>query len=173
VRDILGDSFDLETMKLDLSELQGTMEEIVKDKCRRAADIVQQPVLVEDTSLSFNAMGEMPGPYIKWFLSELGATNLYKMLEGFDDKTAQAVYTFAFSQGAGHEPVIFQARTSGKIVPKRGQDSMPGFGWNSAFEYEGKTYAEMTKEEKDKISAISGRRRALIDFQKWLSEKAV
>jgi inosine triphosphate pyrophosphatase len=40
-------------------------------------------------------------------------------------------------------------------------------GWNPAFEYEGRTFAEMTKEEKSKIS---GRKRALDRLQAWLKE---
>jgi inosine triphosphate pyrophosphatase len=40
VRDILGDTFEVESVKLDLPELQASIEEIVKDKCRRAADLV-------------------------------------------------------------------------------------------------------------------------------------
>ena len=137
VQDILGSTFDFTSQNLDIPELQGTMEEIVKDKCRRAADIVQQPVLVEDTSLIFNAMGQMPGPYIKWFLNEVGAENFHKMLTGFDDKSAQAIITFGYSKGPEHDPVVFQARIPGRIVPARGNDNMPGFGWNPAFEHEG------------------------------------
>jgi len=33
------------------------------------------------------------------------------MLAGFEDKSAQAVATFAYSEGPGHEPIIFQGRT--------------------------------------------------------------
>ena len=38
------------------------------------------PTLVEDTSLCFNAMGGLPGPYIKWFLEKLGHDGLNRML---------------------------------------------------------------------------------------------
>jgi inosine triphosphate pyrophosphatase len=41
VRAMLGDVVVLRNRSLDLDELQGTMEEISKDKCRRAADIVR------------------------------------------------------------------------------------------------------------------------------------
>jgi inosine triphosphate pyrophosphatase len=37
---ILGDIVDLKTQSLELPELQGTIEEISIDKCRRAAEIV-------------------------------------------------------------------------------------------------------------------------------------
>jgi inosine triphosphate pyrophosphatase len=40
VRAFLGDSVEVEAQSIDLSELQGTIEEISKDKCQRAAEIV-------------------------------------------------------------------------------------------------------------------------------------
>lgn len=57
-------------------------------------------VMVEDTSLCFNAMGGLPGPYIKWFLKKLGHDGLNRMLAGFDDKSAYAQCIFAYSAGA-------------------------------------------------------------------------
>jgi hypothetical protein len=47
----------------------------------------------------------------KWFLQTLGVEQFHKLLEGFEDKSAQAVCTFAYSEGPGHEPIIFQGRT--------------------------------------------------------------
>ena len=41
VRAILGDKIDLRSQALDLVEIQGTMEEISADKCRRAAAAVR------------------------------------------------------------------------------------------------------------------------------------
>jgi inosine triphosphate pyrophosphatase len=40
VREILGDTVVVEAVKVDLPELQGTIEEISKDKARRAAELV-------------------------------------------------------------------------------------------------------------------------------------
>ena len=40
VKAILGDIVALQSQSLDLTEIQGTIEEISKDKCRRAAAIV-------------------------------------------------------------------------------------------------------------------------------------
>lgn len=40
-------------------------------------------------------------------------------------------------------------------------------GWDAAFEYDGTTYAEMEKAEKNKISH---RGKALAKLQHWLSE---
>lgn len=55
--------------------------------------------MVEDTSLCFNAYGGLPGPYIKWFLKNLGHEGLYTMLAGFEDKSAYAQCIFAYSPG--------------------------------------------------------------------------
>lgn len=57
-------------------------------------------VMVEDTSLCFNACGGLPGPYIKWFLAKLGHDGLNRMLAGFEDKSAYAQCIFAFTPGA-------------------------------------------------------------------------
>lgn len=164
VKAILGDTVDLQSQSLDLVEIQGTIEEISADKCRRAADIIKGPVLVEDTCLCFNALKELPGPYIKWFLEKLGHEGLNNLLAAYPDKSAQAVCTFAYCAGPGHEPIIFQGRTEGKIVPARGPAH---FGWDPIFEYDGQTYAEMDKIEKNKISH---RFRALEKLKKWLEE---
>lgn len=59
------------SQKIDLPEYQGEAGEISRAKCREAAKYVKGPVMVEDTCLCFNALGGMPGPYIKWFLDKI------------------------------------------------------------------------------------------------------
>jgi inosine triphosphate pyrophosphatase len=65
------------------------------------------PVMVEDVSLGFDAMGGLPGVYIKWFLNKLGHDGLNKMLAGFSDKSAKAVCTYAFCSGPGRPVKLF------------------------------------------------------------------
>ena len=57
--------FQLTNRALDLPELQGDPVEVAKEKCKLAAAAVGGPVMVEDTSLCFNALGGLPGIYIK------------------------------------------------------------------------------------------------------------
>jgi len=94
--------FRVVNQKIDLPELQGSPEDVAVEKCRLAAQEVQGPVMCEDTSLCFNALGGLPGVYIKWFLGALGHDGLNQMLAGFDDKTAYAQCVFAYADG----PVI-------------------------------------------------------------------
>lgn len=60
---ILGNEFPREIIahKVDLPELQGEMNEISIKKCHEAAKRIAGPVIVEDTSLCFNALGGLPG----------------------------------------------------------------------------------------------------------------
>lgn len=68
VEKILGDSlkgYRLVSQKVDLPELQGSPEEVSAQKCKLAALQVTGAVMVEDTSLCFNALNGLPGVYIK------------------------------------------------------------------------------------------------------------
>lgn len=154
VQQILGNDFPhrIVSEKVDLSELQGEIEEIGIKKAKEAYNHVKAPVIVEDTSLCFNALKGLPGPYIKWFLDKLGPEGLYKMLAGFEDKSAVAVCTFAYHPGdPDGEVKLFQGRTEGTIVEPRGPRD---FGWDPCFQPVGyeKTYAELPKETKNSIS---------------------
>jgi len=107
--------------------------------------------MVEDTSLCFNALHGLPGPYIKWFLTKLGHDGLNKLLAGYDDKSAVAVCTFAYTEGPGKEVHVFKGETPGTIVPPRGPTD---FGWDPVFQPDGhdKTYAELDSDTKNGIS---------------------
>ncbi|KAI6694050.1 hypothetical protein NL676_021760 [Syzygium grande] len=153
VRSILGQSIPFQPLKLDLPELQGEPEDISREKARLAAIEVSGPVLVEDTCLCFNALKGLPGPYIKWFLQKLGHEGLNNMLMAYEDKSAYALCAFSFMNGPDAEPITFLGKTPGKIVPARGPTD---FGWDPIFQPDGyeQTYAEMPKEEKNKISHL-------------------
>ena len=52
--------------------MQGSTREVAIAKCRRAAELLGGPCITEDTALCFAALNGLPGPYIKYFLAELG-----------------------------------------------------------------------------------------------------
>lgn len=155
LRAILGSNFPvtIDSYDLDLPELQGEIEEVTIKKCQEAARELKKPVLIEDTCLCFNALKGLPGPYIKWFLKKLGPAGLTRLLTGWEDKSAEAVCTFAYCDGECKDldVIMFQGITKGSIVEPRGSQD---FGWDCIFLPEGydKTYGEMAKEEKNKIS---------------------
>eukprot|EP00325_Prymnesiales_sp_UTEX-LB-985_P000204 CAMPEP_0174703986 /NCGR_PEP_ID=MMETSP1094-20130205/7739_1 /TAXON_ID=156173 /ORGANISM="Chrysochromulina brevifilum, Strain UTEX LB 985" /LENGTH=225 /DNA_ID=CAMNT_0015901983 /DNA_START=127 /DNA_END=805 /DNA_ORIENTATION=- len=170
VRAILGGDdlpVTIVSQKIDLPELQGEPDEISVEKCRLAAQQVGDAVLVEDTSLCFNALNGLPGPYIKWFLDKTGHEGLNNLLAAYEDKSAYAQCIFAFSAGPGKEVCTFVGRTPGTIVPARGP---PDFGWDPVFMPDGydTTYAEMDKAEKNQISH---RYRSLAELKPFLLQQ--
>ncbi|PIK45811.1 putative inosine triphosphate pyrophosphatase [Apostichopus japonicus] len=126
--------------------------------------MIEGPVIVEDTCLCFNAFGGLPGPYIKWFLKKLGPAGLHKMLQGFEDKSAYALCTFAYGSGNPDDEIkIFRGKTPGTIVEPRGPTD---FGWDPCFQPDDfqQTYAEMPKDIKNKISHRGKALAALAEF---------
>jgi len=166
VQQILSNSIPLIPHKLDLDELQGEPLDVSREKCRRAMQLLGKPCIVEDTSLCFTALKDLPGVYIKWFLDKLGHDGLCNLLAAYDDKSAYAQCIFAYGE-PGQEPLLFVGRTNGKIVQARGKLD---FGWDPVFQPDGfnETYAEMDKDIKN---GISHRYKALMKLKAHLSEK--
>ena len=153
-RAILGatPALTLTSRALDLPELQGEPEDVARAKARRAAVVVNGPALVEDTSLCYDALGGLPGVYVKWFLEKTGPEGLVDALAAYDDKSAEALCVLAYATGPTDEaPRTFVGRTRGRIVRPRGSRD---FGWDCVFEPEGRaeTYAEMDAATKNSIS---------------------
>jgi len=137
---------DIERMKFDVDEIQSmSLAEIVEHKALQAFDLAKRPVIVEDTKLSFNALGALPGPFIKWFLDELSAEGLCRVLDSYDNRGAVAGAAIAYFDGSVLE--IFEKELAGSIAKAPAGDS--GFGWNAIFTPDGadKTLGQMDDDE--------------------------
>ena len=84
------------------------------------------------------------------------------MLSPHNDKSAEAVAMIGYCE-PGKDPMVFEGITKGKVVEPRGDR----FGFDPIFQPEGydQTFAEMSQEEKNKISH---RKKALNKFNDWL-----
>jgi inosine triphosphate pyrophosphatase len=144
-------TFEIQGLKIDLPELQGSPETIIIEKCRVASEIANGPVIVEDTSLCFNALCGLPGPYIKWFEDKIGLEGLNNLLMAYEDKSAYAKCIFAYTEGKGKKIHLMTGITNGTIVSPRGENN---FGWDPIFIPEGytETFAEMDSNTKNLIS---------------------
>jgi len=143
--------FPVHHLKLDLPEIQSLdLSEVVLDKAKRAYNEVKKPVLVEDTSLVFNALGELPGPLIKWFYETLGNDGLCKLLDAYENRSAVAEVAFAVCDESGVN--VFSGMVEGEIAKEPKGES--GFGWDPIFIPKGhkKTWAEMKGDEKHESS---------------------
>lgn len=138
--------------KLDLTEIQSLdLDEIVEHKAKEAYRLVKRPVLVEDVSLEFFALGKLPGPFIKWFLNEVGNQGLCKILDNF--KSRQAVVKVAYALYDGRKLKIFRGEVKGSVA----KTVMKGdwkFGFNQIFipNYHKKSWSQMDEKEQEKTS---------------------
>ncbi|XP_022852847.1 inosine triphosphate pyrophosphatase [Olea europaea var. sylvestris] len=159
VRAILGNSIPFRSLKLDLPELQGEPEDISKEKARIAAKEVidNEYIIFPQYFINTPVSYVFYEPYLigkicsKWFLEKIGHEGLNNLLMAYEDKSAYALCVFSLSLGPNADPITFLGKTAGKIVPLRGPKD---FGWDPIFQPDGydQTYAEMPKEEKNKIS---------------------
>jgi non-canonical purine NTP pyrophosphatase (RdgB/HAM1 family) len=137
--------FPVNHKKVDVPEIQSLdPEEVVIAKAKAAYAALQEPVVIEDTSLTIAAMGQLPGTFIKWFLEELGVEKLCRLADADPERKAVASAIFAYYDGK--EIRLFRGSLPGKIAesPKGGS----GFGWNVIFIPEGSetTLGEMDEE---------------------------
>jgi len=131
--------------KVDLDELQSLdLRTIVDHKVRQAYDIVGSPVIVEDVSLEFSALGRFPGTFIKFLVDEVPFETICRMLDGLS-RNAVARCVFGYYDGA--EVVLFEGSLTGLISNKPVGEN--GFGWDKIFIPEGYTItrAEMNEED--------------------------
>lgn len=143
--------FPVQHQKIDLMEIQSLdLAEIVEYKAKEAYKVVGAPVLIEDTSLAFMALGRLPGPLIKWFLKELGNDGLARLLDSYRDRAAIAEVLFGLYDG--QDLKTFSGRMNGRIAEEPKGES--GFGWDPIFIPNGftKTWGEMTLEEQSETS---------------------
>lgn len=154
--------------KIDLDEIQTLdLHELVAHKAKQAYAILKTPVLVEDVNLAFTALGRLPGPFIKFFEQELTLTDMCKMLNVFDDRSAQGRICYALYDGK--EMRFFDGEMHGRIADApRGSG---GFGFDSIFINDGSTLTRAEMPEQD-YAATSYRKMALDKLKAFLHEQA-
>lgn len=139
-------------------------------KARAAARATQRPSVADDSGIVVNALGGAPGVLSARYA---GATatdrqNLEKLLrecERLSDRSAYYVCALALAWPDGHER-LFEARCEGFLASEpRGSGN---FGYDPAFvpadDRDGRTMAELSASEKDRISHRGRAARMLLDY---------
>lgn len=136
---------------IGLPEIQAAdVEDITRYKLEVARTKGYSRLIVEDVSLGFDQLGNFPGPFVRWLLEAAGGTGLAVIAYALRDRSARAQCCVAYWDGkAGH---VFRGDCVGEVlVEPRGDQN---FGWDAWFQPRGstKTFAEMSPEEKDRVS---------------------
>lgn len=154
----------IKNKNIDLPEIQElNSKKIIEAKLKEAYRHHKGEYIVEDTSVYFDSLNGLPGPLIKWFLEALGDGGTAELALKYKNKKAKAKTMIGYINDNGGIK-YFSGEVSGRIVKPRGGN---GFGWDKIFVPDGykKTYGQMSKEEKNKISM---RKIALSKLAKYL-----
>jgi non-canonical purine NTP pyrophosphatase (RdgB/HAM1 family) len=153
----------VEQLDIDLPEMQDLdAKNIIEAKLAEALKHKKGEFMVEDTSLYMDCLNGLPGPFIKWFLKSIGNNGLAGLAERLGNNKAEAktIIGYAGKDGDIH---FFEGSIRGKIIAPQGETN---FGWDPIFQPDGfdKSFAEMGKEEKNKISMRKVALEKLKDF---------
>ena len=147
---ILGSGFQVEQFDIDLPEVQTTLvKEVIQHKIEAAYAKAGRAahVICEDTGLCFADINDFPGALIKFYHKALGNQGIV-VHHGGSRCTATTVIGYRNPEGT----YLFEGSTQGRVAMKIVKD---GFGWDPIFIPDGcggRSYAEMTMEEKNAIS---------------------
>ncbi len=153
-------------LNVDVSEVQADdLETIAKASAMEAVKKVNLPIVVEDAGLFVEALNGFPGPYSSYVHRTIGVGGILKLMDGVAKRDAYFESVVAF-HGPGREgPICFRGRADGRISNEaRGSG---GFGFDPIFEPlngMGRTFAEMSLDEKNEISH---RARSFREFARW------
>jgi XTP/dITP diphosphohydrolase len=158
-------SFRIEPIKTP--EIQAMdLRIIAEESAIYAYDILREPVLVEDAGLFINALNGFPGPFSSYAYKTIGVKGVLKLMENVEDRRARFLSVIAFYTPMIGGVKIFTGEVEGYIAMEpRGSG---GFGFDPIFipaEGDGRTFAEQSIEEKNKLSH---RARAAKKFAEWI-----
>lgn len=143
----------------------GTVEEIAHAKAEQSYAALGVPLIVDDTGLFINALAGFPGPYAAYVQETIGNAGVLRLMEGVTDRSAHFSTAIAYADASG--VTVFSGRVDGSITDtERGGE---GFGYDPIFASGSSTLAEMSMEEKNRLSH---RARALILFRDWYKTSA-
>jgi XTP/dITP diphosphohydrolase len=158
-------ALEIDHVTIDLPEHRSDdVGEIAREKARYAYRQLNVPVIVDDTGLFIHALNGFPGPYAAYVQHTLGNSGILTLMEGKTDRSARFITAIAYADQSGIR--VFSGTLEGKIaIAPRGYN---GFGYDPVFEVGSKTLAELSMEQK---SRMSHRARALTAFHDWFMKE--
>ncbi len=151
----------------DLPETHQTLEENAEEKARYIYNNFKINCFADDTGLEVDALNNAPGVYSARYAGEEknSEANMDKILYELNgEKNRKARFKTVIFLIINNETYTFKGIVNGIITTtKKGSG---GFGYDPIFQPEGynKTFAELSMEEKNKISHRAMATNKLIDF---------
>lgn len=143
-KQILPKNIKISTASIDLDEIQSLDTNIIiNHKLKQAYNKIQKPVIVEDVSVELKDLNGLPGPFVKYFMEQLGRDALYKLAP---NSKVKVISTMGFYDGK--TTIIVNGIVNGKIAPPS-KVTLFGFDCTVVPDGQTKTFAELGKEYKN------------------------
>jgi len=134
--------------------------EIARRKAQYAYSQLNTPLIVDDTGFFIDALNGFPGTYAAFVQNSIGNAGILKLMEGKPDRNARFITGIAYTDE--HDLQVFTGNLEGRIA--RSPRGNNGFGYDPIFDVGRMTLAEISLQEK---SRISHRSCALSAFRDW------
>ena len=146
---------DVLEQELEIEETGTTFKENALIKAQTIANIVNKPVLADDSGLEVDALDKQPGIYSARFLGADTSDNIKNqyIIDALKDKERTARFVCAMALVIpGQEPILIEETMEGLINDKI--EGANGFGYDPIFYFPPcqMTSAMMSMEEKNKYS---------------------
>lgn len=156
---------ELEMLEINKLEIQSlNLREIVLYSLVNLYSSVNKPLIIEDAGLFIRALNWFPGPYSSYVFKTIGCQGILKLMDGIKDRYAK--FKSAVGYIDARNTVVFEGEVEGTIAYEaRGSK---GFGFDPIFTPKGerKTFAQMSIEEKNRLSH---RAKAFKKLAEWLT----
>jgi XTP/dITP diphosphohydrolase len=172
IRNVLRDNLELLSLKdinldQDIPENEPTLEENAMFKARYISNLCGLNVFADDTGLEIDELNGDPGVHSARYAGEQKdfAANIDKVLSLLKDRTnRKARFRTVIALIIDGNEFLFEGIIMGRIINER--TGTGGFGYDSIFVPEGKTltFAEMSLEDKNRISHRAIAIKNLIEF---------
>ena len=141
--------YDINIIQEDIEtpEIQNMdCKEVAKYSAKYAANILNKPVLKNDSGLVIEALNGFPGAFSKYTEETLGAEGFLKLMEGQKNRKCYWVEALAYCE-PNSEPVVFESLSYGTIANEAKGDR--GYPYDKIYIPDGdaRTFAMMSLEE--------------------------
>lgn len=156
---------------IEVEETSNTFKGNAELKAEAIYKILGKPVIAEDSGLEIDALNGEPGVYSKRYAGpnatdEDRINKVLDLMQDIEDekRTARFKCVICYIDG-NSEKHFFEGICEGKIIKEPIGEN--GFGYDPIFQYDTRTTAQMSSEEKNKISH---RGRAIDKLVKYIEE---
>ncbi|TFF99049.1 MAG: XTP/dITP diphosphatase [Promethearchaeota archaeon] len=165
-------NYELRQKDLNPTEIQAdTLEEVARFKLSSVKSKLDVSYFIEDAGFFVDIpLKGFPGVYSSYVFKTLGNEGILSLIKNFDDTKAHFSSVIALYYKPSEQIYLFKGRVDGKVSSKIKGNR--GFGYDPIFISDiqpDKTFAELSKLEKNHISHRGIALRKLIEFLKKLN----